>query len=88
MNNPQVWSTVQRVVLGFWISIPIFFLGGISLPLLLIAALTLLVLHALELPVAFFKLRGLGVDPIKTVVKTLTYGFTWWLPVSKGVINA
>lgn len=87
MNNPTVWSNVQKLVLGFWISIPVFFLGGISLPFLLIAAFTLLALHALELPVAFLKLRGLGIHPVKTVVKTLTYGFTWWLPVSRGVIN-
>ena len=88
LKTENFWKVVQGGVTVFWLSIPAFFLGGITMPLLLIAAIILLALHALELPVAFAKLRGKGISPFQTVTKTLVYGFTWWLPLSKGFTKA
>ncbi len=88
VKTENFWKVVQAGVAAFWLAIPAFFLGGISMPLLVILGVILLVLHTLELPVAFIKLRGMGVPPVQTVVKTLLYGFTWWLPLSKGFTKA
>ena len=87
LKNEKFWRIAQASIAGFWLAIPAFFLGGITMPILLIVGLILLGLHALELPVAFLKLRGKGVHPFHTITKTLVFGFTWWLPLSKGVTH-
>ncbi len=46
----------------------------------------LLVIHAAELPISL-KIGKLSGFSHKTVVlNTLLFGFTWWLPVKRGII--
>jgi len=43
--------------------------------------------HPLELPVSLMVGKKTGVSLLRTVVKTLLFGFTWWLPLKLGIIK-
>jgi len=44
--------------------------------------------HPLEVPAAALKIgRSRGLSLIEIFVKTTAFGFTWWLPLKKGVIT-
>jgi len=43
--------------------------------------------HPLELALALGIGRARGLSTLRTVIKTLLFGFTWWLPLKLGVIK-
>ena len=43
--------------------------------------------HPLELPISLPIGRNAGLSKQRTVVKTILFGFTWWLPVKLGVFK-
>ena len=45
------------------------------------------ILHAAEISVARKAISGKNIPLGKIIVKTILYGFTWWLPVKKGIIE-
>jgi hypothetical protein len=50
--------------------------------------LGLLAVHALEIPLVSLKIGKEKQIPIGMIIlKTLLYGFTWWLPLKKGLIE-
>lgn len=52
-----------------------------------IAFVVLLLIHCSELPISI-QIAKKNRVPIRTaVLKTLVFGFTWWLPLRKGVIS-
>jgi hypothetical protein len=51
-------------------------------------ALTWLVGHPLELVLSRGIGAAAGVPPARTLIKTIVYGITWWLPVRLGVFKA
>ena len=49
--------------------------------------LALLALHLAEIPMTSLKIgREKNIPVPVTVVKTLLFGFCWWLPLKKGII--
>lgn len=48
----------------------------------------LLLFHVAEIPAASLKIgRDRNVPSSTVVAKTLLFGFTWWLPLKKGIID-
>jgi hypothetical protein len=48
----------------------------------------LLILHIAEIQIASLKIgREKKVPDSMTVLKTILFGFTWWLPLKKGIID-
>lgn len=48
----------------------------------------LVALHIVEIPMVSLKIgREKGIPALTVVLNTLLYGFTWWLPLKKGVID-
>jgi hypothetical protein len=43
--------------------------------------------HPLELGLALGIGRSRGLSTLRTAIKTLLFGFTWWLPLKLGVIK-
>jgi hypothetical protein len=43
--------------------------------------------HPLELMVSRSIGRAAGIPAVKTVIKTILFGVTWWLPVKLGLIR-
>jgi hypothetical protein len=45
--------------------------------------------HLFEIPVASWRAgKERGLKPARTVLMTLVFGFTWWLPLKKGILDA
>jgi hypothetical protein len=44
------------------------------------------VIHAAELPISLKIGKQAGFSNKTVVLNTLLFGFTWWLPVKKGII--
>jgi hypothetical protein len=89
MNNKFFWYFLQfgaivlyvaSIHLGYWL-----FPGTHLFAWSIFTGLVLL--HAAEIVVA----RKIGVEknvPLwRVVVKTILFGFTWWLPLQKGIIT-
>jgi hypothetical protein len=48
----------------------------------------LLIVHILEIPAASLKIGRDKKIPVSMIImKTILYGFTWWLPLKKGIID-
>ena len=45
------------------------------------------ILHPLELAISLPIGKDKGVSLEKTIIKTLVFGFTWWLPLKMGAID-
>ncbi len=46
----------------------------------------LLILHCGEIPYTMKLLKGKK-SPVTIAAKTFLFGFTWWLPFNKGIVN-
>jgi len=66
-----VFPIGDEIALIFWLAITC--LWGIGHPLELI----------LSIPIG----KKAGIPNVTTVLKTILFGFTWWLPLKKGVIK-
>lgn len=53
----------------------------------LICILAILIVHASELPAACPIGRARGLSRTRILIKTLIFGFTWWVPLKKGVVT-
>ena len=84
---------------GFWISQNAFLIGlyavasylcisGNSHHWLVWLATIILVAHVLEIPLAFKVLKEKNPAPLRTIVGTFLFGFTYWLPVKRGIYTA
>ncbi|HEX5486117.1 hypothetical protein [Limnobacter sp.] len=80
--SPKSFESARKLLNGFWIVVPAYMVLSLFMPFLVLMALVLTVLHALEIPVALIKLRGKNLPTLEVASKTLLYGFTWWLPKS------
>ena len=49
--------------------------------------LLLLLIHAGETLYSIRIGRRKGISPMRIVLLTLIFGFTWWVPVKRGIIN-
>ncbi|HEY1057522.1 MAG TPA: hypothetical protein VGE55_02190 [Limnobacter sp.] len=87
MNNPALWRALQGGLIAFWLLAIVAPILKLNLPWLDTLAILIFVAHVLEVPLAMSRLRHSGVSTARITIRTLVYGFTWWLPVQKGVIK-
>lgn len=48
----------------------------------------IIVIHILEIPLAFLAVAERHIPWGLTVINTLIFGFTWWVPTRRGVFHA
>mgnify|MGYP006155388459 FL=1 len=84
MGEQRIWYGLQAGLVAFWLAVPLVGLLGFHVPALTLLAGIILLAHVLEIPLAINRLRGKNIPVGKVVLKTLVFGFTWWLPLSKG----
>lgn len=84
MSEQRTWYALQAGLVLFWLAVPLVGLLGFNLPWLTLLAGIILLAHILEIPLAINKLRHLKLPAGRVALKTLIFGFTWWLPLSKG----
>jgi len=90
-KNPLFWyGNMACAVLGW-----LFVFGGLLCPfnpgslkaVWTVIALVWTVGHPLELFISIPIAKKAGVSKGKAIVKTIIFGFTWWLPLKKGVFT-
>jgi len=85
------WYLLMVGSLGGWI----FVIKGLVTPfqnkdlkrIWLVAFCTWVLGHPLELILSIGIGRAAGLSALRTIVKTLAFGFTWWLPLKMGVMK-
>ncbi len=86
-DNRRFWLACNGILMVLHV-IGIFFYvsHGLEQPLATLWAIVLLI-HILELPLAFLLLRGRHMAWGTTVIMTLVFGFTWWVPTRRSVYH-
>jgi len=88
LDNRGFWLA-QNAALGLFYLVAIGLLAfGQSHHWVVLVAAVLLAAHVLELPLAFRVLRGRQASPLRVLLLTVLFGFTWWLPARRGVYGA
>ncbi len=88
-SNKTFWIMLMTGAIGLW---AVSVVGGqLLFPENSLKAwipfLALIVIHASELPIAFKLGRKFGLSSQNVLIKTMLYGFTWWVPLKKGIID-
>lgn len=90
-KNPMFWYFNMIVAILGWLFIVFGFLfgpgAGFLRTLWIAVAVLWIVGHPLELLLAIPAGERAGVPKGKTIMKTLVFGITWWLPLKIGAFN-
>lgn len=89
MDSKGFWYALMAGAIGLWITV---LLAAILVPVISMIAwavfIGLVALHALEFPLAAKKISDRkGISALTAFIKTLLFGFTWWLALEKGIIE-
>ena len=89
MNSKGFWYALMAGAIGLWIVV---ILVAILVPSISIIAwvvfIALAVLHILEFPLASKKIADVkGISGSTAFIKTVLFGFTWWLALKKGIVD-
>ncbi len=89
MQNKALWKAMNLSLLLLYAVAAYLVSGGMELhhPFILFTAF-ILGAHVLEIPVAFTVLAEHKPNPLKVIIGTILFGFTWWLPVKRGLYAA
>ena len=88
IKNKAVWLGLNAFIVAFWLAAIVMLLSGHPTERLVLIAAVVLVAHVLEMPLAFLMLRGRNVAAGRIILMNLIFGFTWWLPVRRGIYAA
>ncbi len=89
MNKKVFWYFLMTGAIALWI-------GAVALGICLSAQGTILgwlllgiiiVIHASEIKTGLAIGNSLGLNKRRVVINTFIFGFTWWLPLKKGIIG-
>ncbi len=89
MENKALWKVMNLSLLVLYAAAGYMISAGTELhhPFILFTAF-ILGAHVLEIPVAFVVLSEQKPNPLKVILGTTLFGFTWWLPAKRGVYSA
>lgn len=87
MKSPAFWRFNQFLLVVFWLFVPLAPTLNIAIPYLNEFAMLIFAAHVLEIPLAVSRLKHKHIPKLRIAARTLVFGFTWWLPVEKGVIS-
>lgn len=88
IDNPRFWLANNAVVaLLHVLGIGLYVTEGFDNTLVQLWAI-IVVIHILEIPLAFVALRDRAIPWGLTVFNTLIFGFTWWVPTRRGLYHA
>ncbi len=86
MENKALWKVMNLSLLLLYAVAGYMLNTGTELhhPFILFTAF-ILAAHVLEIPVAFVVLSQQKPNPLKVILGTTLFGFTWWLPAKRGL---
>ena len=88
--NPKIfWYALMAGAIGLWITV---ILVAILFPSISMIAwiifIALAALHLLEFPLASKEISSAkGISGRTAFIKTILFGFTWWLALRKGIFD-
>ena len=85
MNSKPFWLLQNLVLLGLYAAAAVLLGLGQSGHFVVLLAGVILVAHVLELPLAFRVLKHRNPAPLRVLLGTFLFGFTWWLPAKRGI---
>jgi hypothetical protein len=89
MNSKGFWYALMAGAIGLWITV---ILAAILVPSISIIAwivfTALAALHLLEFPLASKEIADAkDISGSTAFIKTVLFGFTWWLALKKGIVD-
>lgn len=88
IDSKRFWQANNVVVVLLHVAgIAAYVLYGFEAPVARLWAI-IVIIHILEIPLAFIALQDRAVPWGLTVINTLVFGFTWWVPVRRGIYHA
>ena len=89
MNSKGFWYGLMAGAIGLWITV---ILAAILVPSISTIAwiffIALAALHLLEFPLASKEISAAkGISVGTAFIKTILFGFTWWLALKKGILD-
>ncbi len=86
-DSKAFWYFLMAGAIGLYLIVlaGFYFITNTALMAAVLAGI--LLLHASEIPHARRIARPKGVSTRTTAAKTMLFGFTWWLPLKKGILN-
>jgi hypothetical protein len=89
MSSKGFWYALMAGAIGLWITV---ILAAILVPSISIIAwivfIALAALHLLEFPLASKEIsEAKGISGRTAFIKTVLFGFTWWLALKKGIVD-
>lgn len=85
MNTKPFWLAQNLALLGLYAAAASLCSQGQCGHWAVWLAALVLAAHALEIPLAFQQLKPQAPAPLRVVLGTLLFGFTWWLPAKRGI---
>jgi hypothetical protein len=84
-NDKRFWQALMAVLLALYATALLLAAQGATGHVLVRLAAIVLIAHVLELPLAFYLLKGRNPQAARAIVATLLFGGIWWVPARKGV---
>ena len=87
MNNRNFWFAPMAALLALYGAALLLILQGQTPEHVVVRlALIALAVHVLEIPLAFYLLKGRKPRTLRVVLGTLLFGLIWWLPARRGLL--
>lgn len=87
IDNRRFWLANNAIVLAFHaLGVGLYVVQGFANPLAQLWAI-IVVIHVLEIPMAFIATKERMIPWGLTVFNTVVFGFTWWVPARRGVYH-
>ena len=89
LQSKGFWYFLMVGAIALWVGV--IFLGFVLFPDNTGAALlvpgALFLMHCVEIPLSSKIGRERGLPMARVAIKTIIFGFTWWVPVWKGIFD-
>lgn len=87
LNHRNFWYAQMAALLAFYGAALLLALQGHGMEHLAVrVAVIFLAVHVLEIPLAFYLLKGRKPRTLRVVLGTLLFGLIWWLPARRGLL--
>lgn len=88
LGNKKFWLVNNALALVLHVAgVYLYVTQGFANPLVQLWAI-IVIIHILEIPLAFLALKERAIPWGLTIINTLIFGFTWWVPAKRGIYHA
>jgi hypothetical protein len=85
-NTRGFWLSQMLVLIVLYAAAIVLSLNGLTSHVVVKVAIVVLAAHVLEIPLAFYVLRGRDPQALRVIGGTLLFGLIWWIPARRGLL--